>query len=148
MRESYKHTQIGTVILLSFGVAMLILLLAMAVTKPILPLALILGLLLIVAALFFSLSIEIRGEFVCWRFGVGLVRKQIKLADIQAVEIVKNPWWYGFGIHLTPRGWLYNVSGLRGVEIALKNGKSFRLGTDEPESLAQALNDALSSQQL
>jgi len=143
MSLRYKHTQIGTVLLISFGVVILILLVSMFATKQIFPLTLISGVLLIIAVVFSSLSIEVLDDLLCWRFGIGVFRKSIRLVDIQAVEIVKNPWWYGFGIHLTPRGWLYNVSGLRGVEITLKNGKHFRLGTDEPECLAQAINDSL-----
>ena len=58
------------------------------------------------------------------------------LADITCVEVVSVPWWYGRGIHLTARGWIYNVGGNRAVEITLKSGRRFMLGTDEPELLA------------
>ena len=143
MRSRYQHTQTGTALLIALGVPILILLVVYALTKPSLPFAVFIPILLITASLFASLTIEIRDGLLCWRFGVGAIRKSVRLADIQAVEIVKNPWWYGFGIHLTPRGWLYNVSGLRGVEITLKNGKYFRLGTDDPENLAQAIKESL-----
>ncbi len=139
----YKHTQAGTALFLVFGIALLILLVLYTFTKQPIPLIIIVPILLIGA--FISLTIEIREHLLCWRFGVGLIRKQVKLADIRRIEIVKNPWWYGVGIHHTPRGWLYNVSGLRGVEITLKNGKRFRLGTNEPDALTRAIKDAISS---
>jgi hypothetical protein len=37
------------------------------------------------------------------------------------------------------RGMLYKVSGRETVEIVLPSGERFRLGTDEPELLAQAI---------
>jgi len=52
---------------------------------------------------------------------------------------VTNPWWYGWGIHLTPSGWLYNVGGARAVQLDLHNGRSLRVGTDEPERLCEAI---------
>ena len=56
-----------------------------------------------------------------------------------AIAPVRNSWIHGWGIHRTPHGWLYNVSGWEAVEIALTSGKRFRLGTDEPQQLTQAL---------
>jgi hypothetical protein len=35
--------------------------------------------------------------------------------------------------------WLWNVSGYQAVELTLNNGKRFRLGSDEPEALVNAL---------
>jgi hypothetical protein len=35
--------------------------------------------------------------------------------------------------------WLWNVSGMGAVELQLKNGSRFRIGTDEPETLARAV---------
>jgi len=55
---------------------------------------------------------------------------------------VRNKWWYGLGIRLTPHGWLYNVSGLDAIEIVRRSGKTFRVGTDEPKALAAALRAA------
>jgi len=35
--------------------------------------------------------------------------------------------------------WIYNVSGFDAVEIKLKNGKTYRIGTDESQKLEQAI---------
>jgi len=86
-----------------------------------------------------SLTVEIREGFLRWRFGPGLIRKQVRLAEIERTQAVRNRWYYGWGIRLTPHGWLYNVSGLEAVEVQLHTGKKFRLGTDEPEELVRAL---------
>ena len=95
--------------------------------------------LLIALALFYKLTIRIEGEVLCASLGAGLIRKKVQLADITRREPIRIRWWYGWGIHLTPCGWLYNVSGLDAVAISLQNGKKFALGTDDPRGLAAAI---------
>jgi hypothetical protein len=57
--------------------------------------------------------------------------RNLRLADIAGCEAIRTRWWYGWGIHLTPYGWLYNVSGFDAVAITLRNGRKFALGTDD-----------------
>ncbi len=84
-------------------------------------------------ALFYKLTVIIDDKFVFIRFGYGIIRVKYALSDIASVSVVKNGWWYGWGIRSLGSGWLYNVSGLDAVELKLKNGKIHRIGTDEPE---------------
>ncbi len=56
---------------------------------------------------------------------------------------MKNPWYYGWGIRLTPHGWLYNVSGSYAVEIKTKTGKKYRIGTDVPNELEKAIRQSI-----
>jgi hypothetical protein len=97
----------------------------------------------LVMLLFHSLTVEVARGYLVIRFGVGLVRKRWPLKEIESVEIVRNRWWYGWGIRLTPHGWLFNVSGSDAVQVRLENGKQVRIGTDEPEKLQRALMDAV-----
>jgi hypothetical protein len=69
--------------------------------------------------------------------------KTVRIEDIQSAEVVENPWYAGWGIRITPQGMLYNVSGFQAVEMRMKNGSRFRLGTDEPESLQGAILQAM-----
>jgi hypothetical protein len=108
------------------------------------PLLAVLVLLAVMAVLFASLTIEIQGGLLTVWFGPGLIRKRVPLATIRSCEVVRNPWWYGWGIRWTPRGWLYNVSGHSAVELTLQNGRRLRIGTDEPERLCQAIDQARS----
>jgi len=71
-----------------------------------------------------------------------LVRKSFQLNEIERYRAVKNPWYYFLGIRYTPRGWLFAVSGSSAIELEMKSGKFFRIGTDEPERLIEALDDA------
>jgi hypothetical protein len=62
--------------------------------------------------------------------------------EIRDARAVRNRWFYGWGIRLTPHGWMFNVSGLDAVELDLPNGRRFRNGTDEPERLLAAIRQA------
>ena len=94
-------------------------------------------------ASFGSLEVRVDEEAVKLRFGVGLIRRTIALDRIESAARVRNRWWYGWGIRLTPHGWLWNVAGLDAVELRLTDGKLFRIGTDDPEGLQGALEARL-----
>lgn len=100
------------------------------------------GILTITAVIFSSLTIEVNESEICWFFGFGFFKKSLPLEEVGACKKVKNPIWMGFGIHAYGTGWIYNVSGLLGVEITLKGGSNIRLGTNEPNYLLQAIQDA------
>jgi hypothetical protein len=89
--------------------------------------------------LFYKLKITIERETLCASFGLGIIRKRVPMAEIAGCELIRIRWWYGWGIHLTPYGWLYNVSGLDAVAITLRNGRKFALGTDDPHGLLDAI---------
>ena len=89
--------------------------------------------------LFYKLTITIEGETLCASFGPGIIRKRVRLAEIVGCERIRIRRWYGWGIHLTPAGWLYNVSGLDAVAITLRDGRKFALGTDDPHGLIEAI---------
>ena len=100
-----------------------------------LPLA---AILLAIGWAFSSLTVEVTPTQLTWFSGPGLLRKSIEREAIMGVTPVRNPWCYGWGIHLTPRGWLYNVGGLDAVELALSNGSALRIGSDDAAALAGA----------
>jgi hypothetical protein len=95
---------------------------------------------------FFTLTTAVSDVDVRVWFGIGLIRRRIPLGRIAGVRAVRNHWMYGWGIRLLPNGWLWNVSGLGGVELSLVNGRTFRIGTDEPKQLAAAIQEALGRQ--
>jgi len=94
---------------------------------------------LIVAALFWGLTVEVNKDVVRLYFGFGIIHRSILRQHISMVTQVRNRWWWGFGIRWTPHGWMWNMSGLDAVELTYHNGKKFRIGTDEPEALLEAL---------
>jgi len=94
--------------------------------------------------LFYKLTITIEDGTLCACFGPGIIRKRVRLAEFVECEPIRIRWWYGWGIHLTPRGWLYNVSGFDAVAITLRDGGKFALGTNDPSGLTTALRAAIS----
>ena len=138
----YRHTQFGAVVVGSLAASALVLAgLGLANHDPVFTWG---GPILMggAALLFYNLTVEIDATHLTFRFGIGLIRKRVPLAEIDEAKPVRNSWWYGWGIHRTPHGWLYNVSGREAVEITRTSGQRLRLGTDEPRRLAQAIQAA------
>jgi hypothetical protein len=102
--------------------------------------------LLVCAIVFSKLTIKIDGESLEASFATGLIRKKVPLAEIAECEPVRIRWWYGWGIHLTPNGWLYNVSGLDAVAIKLRSGRKFAVGTDDADGLTAAIRRSIDEQ--
>ncbi len=137
----YRHSQFAAVIVFGMLIPLLALLVLPSFLEAfpsIVPVGL--GVLLAAIVLFYSLNVEIAdGALVC-SFGIGLIRKRLLLSDIERVKVVRNPWYVGWGIRWMPGQYsLWNVSGVQAVELLLKDGTHFRIGTDEPEVLARAI---------
>ncbi len=65
------------------------------------------------------------------------------LAEIIGAIPTKTAPVSGWGIRITTRGWLYNVSGRNAVIVATSDGKQFLVGSDEAVALADAINGSL-----
>lgn len=139
----YKHTQIGYLFDIVLSISLLILLF-IEVVYEFTPIVLALFIFLLLSLVLFpSLTIEIDKTKLIIRFGLGIISRNFNLENIRSCRVAKNPWYYGWRISLTPHGWLYNISGLSSVEILMKNGKRYRLGTDEPERLEYAIKQTI-----
>ncbi len=144
MMKQYRHTQIGYFPLILYsGVVLFVGYLNIATDFNPFALASLI-IILIVLGIFTRLTVAVDDQMIKIQFGMRVVRKVFLLKDIEAYCVVKNPWYYGWGIRLTPRGWLFNVSGFSAIELQMKSGKRYRIGTDDPDNLAKALNEVLS----
>jgi len=141
----YEHTQIGHVIIWSL-LAIILIASGGLIGSPFhRELALFVSIVLLVCLiLFYRLRITIEDETLRASFGPGIIRKRVRLAEIVACEPIRVRWWYGWGIHLSPYGWLYNVSGFDAVAITLRDGRKFALGTDDPHRLTTAIRAGIS----
>ena len=143
-RMTYKHTQIGWVTLAACVGIVVFFQLLPAPRAPrgvLLPVITLVS--LFIVTLMGTLGVEVDATHVRIKFGVGLIRKSFRLDEIETCRPVRNRWWWGWGIRLIPGGWLYNVSGLDAVELVMKNGKIFRIGTDEPRVLSEFIQARL-----
>jgi len=141
--EHYKHTQIGYLILVMLGADILAIILLMATAGLHWIAFAVLVIIVASLALFATLTVEMSKDALEIRFGPGAIRKRFPMEEIASCRMVKNPWYYGWGIRLTPHGWLYNVSGLRAVELQTKSGRKYRIGTDDAEGLVKAIRQSI-----
>ena len=141
--KEYEHTQVGYIHLIAYS-AVVLFLVCSNIFSEFKPATLIpLIVMLILLALFSSLTVRVGGGVIAVQFGVGVIRKRIQLSEVESYAKVVNPWYYGWGIRYTPRGWLYSIYGRSAIELLMSNGKTCRIGTDDPDGLAQALGEAL-----
>jgi hypothetical protein len=137
----YRHTQTGWVLIVALTIPAVAVIFLTGARPPLgLILPLVFALLLV---LFHSMTVRLEGDRIRIAFGPGLIRTHVRLDSVRGHRIVRNPWYYGWGIHVFPRGVLYNVSGMQAVELELANGRLFRIGTDEPDALEAAIAAAL-----
>lgn len=136
----YHHTQIGWIIIFAILIFLgleLAIFVAIPDARQVLPWVALLS--IGVLALFSTLTVRVAEGWLHCQFGIGLIRRRIRLSDVQHAQAVRNRWWYGWGIRLTRHGWLWNVSGLDAVELTYISGKKFRVGTDESDRLLEAI---------
>ncbi|HSC25881.1 MAG TPA: hypothetical protein VLD67_01325 [Vicinamibacterales bacterium] len=137
---SYRHRQIGLVAVIGLGLAagLAAYIALVSLRWPLAVLAIGMTALLV---LFSTLTTHVGDRMLHIAFGPGLIHRAIPVREIEDVSVVRTPWYYGWGLRLTPRGWLWRVSGTQGVELRLRNGRRFRVGSDEPEQLAAAIRE-------
>jgi hypothetical protein len=138
----YRHTQIGRTIIVIVSIATGLLAALFVMRRQLEPLIPVFVVFVLAMSLMSSLTIEVTLSTLRFYFGLGIIRRRIPLAEIERWKETHTSLLSGWGIHLTLRGWLYNVSGFTAVEITLKNGRRVTLGTDEPSRLCAALEEA------
>ena len=141
----YKHTQVGTFLIISYS-AVILFLGILYILTDFNPIALVgLTIMLVILGLFATLTVQVGDQKIKIYFGLGLIRKDFLIKEIVGYRVVENPWTYGWGIRFTPRGWLYSVSGFSAIELQMKSGLIYRIGTDDPNGFAKALDKALNA---
>ena len=152
----YKHTQIGYLMLV-VTLAVLVLFVWVYITASAEPasvdsgtnfaVSVMMVLILFILASFATLTASIDENYLRIKFGYGIFTRKFARNQIAKVQVVTNHWYYGWGIRLWlwPKMWIYNVSGFDAVEITMKNGKVYRIGTDVPEELETAIKQSIHS---
>jgi len=141
----YEHTQIGyTIIWVALGVAVFLAITGIFAQGGPGTFLIIEVILLICAVVFCKLTIRIDDKILHGHLGLGLSESRCSSLKSAHAKPIRIRWWYGWGIHLTPYGWLYNVSGLDAVAIRLRDERKFALGADDPEALVDAIERLIS----
>lgn len=140
---SYHHRQRGTLVLVTMGIfgVLILVIFATALSLSLAAIPLTVAALLVIN--FGWLDVRLDAKKLHLAFGVGWIRRSISLDRIAAAEVVKTRWFYGWGIRLTPKGWMWNTSGFDAVQLTYHDGKHFLIGSDDANRLAAAIEQAV-----
>ena len=135
----YQHKQYAIFIFVILGWIGGFIALAWNLIGADIPLMVFSAILVLVAFLFHGLTIKVNDKTVSWAFGPGVFGKTVAFDEIESVRAVSNSFRHGIGLRITHDGWVYSVSGFSAVELAMKDGTYYRLGTNDPEGLLASL---------
>lgn len=135
----YRHTQIGWTLIFFLGLGCFLVAGLTALTGPNVVSYAVFALLALCLLAFTTMTVTVNPGELEVILGRGLIRNRIALHEIETAAIVRNPWYYGWGIKFIPGGRLWNVHGFHAVEVILLNRRRYRIGTDDPQGLIQAL---------
>lgn len=93
----------------------------------------------LIAIVFFSMTIELKGDTLTWYFGFGFWRKVVKVSDIVDTSFFQTKWYQGIGIRMLSDGWLYNASTGSAIKLILSGGKHIYIGCKDAQGLKAAL---------
>jgi hypothetical protein len=148
-QPEYDHNQVAPMYWLVLLPAVLLPVVGIVLrdeNSALLPVFLAVGSVLTVLAFSFrQLHISDEGHRLAICFGpMPLFRKRLAYADLASVNPDKTSWVDGWGIHWIPfRGWTYNLWGFGCVRLTLRDGRTIRVGTDDPDGLAQFLKEKI-----
>jgi hypothetical protein len=141
----YEHRQFGwtTIVAMLIAIAIVAALGGIKMNGEASPWALILFFVLVMMSLFSSMTVRVTAtQLVWWMGSLRGLGKAIPIDQIESAEAIRTSVLEGWGIHLTWHGWLWNVSGFNAVEIKLKNGAHYSVGTPDPKALTAAIKRA------
>ncbi len=147
----YRHTQVGWRIVAGSAVGLVLAVVLVSGLSPATREAvpwmpyLLFGLILGALATFGTLTTEVDAREVRFRFGAGIVRRRLDLADILKCEQVRTRVWWGMGVHWTPGGWLYNVGGRDAVRLTFARDRPVIIGSDEAARFKAAIEAAIAA---
>jgi hypothetical protein len=146
-KPEYRHTQFGwaivtgTVVGLAMATVLTVSLSAGTIAAAGWMVVALYATLVAALLLFITLTVEVDADHVRLRFGIGLIRKSVAIADIVRCDIVRTRVWWGWGLHWTQSGWLYNVSGRDAVRIEMRRERAVIIGSDDAPALKQAIDE-------
>ena len=145
MENAYTHTQYGLLTFILFlltGIVILFVALAVIGEGRVISALLMACFYLLGLGMFYSFTIEISGEQLKFWFGIRIVQKSIELREIHSTKEIVNPWYYFWGVKSIPGGWFYAIAPGPAVEIELTNGRIVQIGTNQPQELKKAIDNA------
>ena len=98
---------------------------------------------------FHRLTISIDNTYVSFKLGIGLINKRYKIKNIKSCKPVSYSILRGFGIRIFPNGILYNVSGVKAIELQFYDRKKIvQIGTNQPEEITHQINSLIGGEKI
>ncbi|MGO8684630.1 MAG: hypothetical protein ACLQUT_08650 [Thermoleophilia bacterium] len=141
--DRYRHTQLSLLMLAQSGVWLVVNLVAMRRRGATRRRCLRMAVAALTMGMFARLTVRVDDDVVEAHFWPRVVGRRVSLAEIETVAIVRNHWYSGWGLRRIRGGWLVSAWGLSAVEMRLMSGGVLRIGSDEPQALAAAVEGAL-----
>ncbi len=136
----YDRTQVGSILMAGNALLIFGLLLLSKIDEARASGLIVAGVLAFFILIFGWMRVRVGEGLLDVRMGIGFVRRRVPLAEIRSARAVRNSWMHGWGLRYAPwNGWTFNVQGLDAVEVVLASGRRFRVGTDDPQGLEQAI---------
>ncbi|HCG8565382.1 hypothetical protein [Vibrio parahaemolyticus] len=133
----YKQTEVNKVLLtILFILSAIIIFTSSHISSAVIALSIN----LVIAVLFYSMTVGVSGNKIYWYFGFGFLRKEMELSDIVQTSLYETKWYQGIGIRMLKDGWLYNASVGKALQLTLTSGKNVHLGCKDWKGLQHALN--------
>lgn len=148
--ETKKFTQFGTFLVILL-LPVLLLSIALIIKSDTAFFIHLLAALIVLPCLliFYKLTIIVDDKTVSFRMGIGLVKKTYKLSEIKSCKPVTNSLLTGIGIRVLGNGMLYNVSGLKAIELRFKYKSSIvRIGTNKPEEISRLIQSLIGGEEM
>jgi len=148
---AYRHTQIGWAMILILGLIIAILAGAAAAQSGGFASVVVLSVIILLAVclvLFISQTVIVDDEHIELRMGPGLIHRSVPIADVEAVDRERLPWWavaYGIRMSVDGKRQLWRVSGSETVDLRLSGERRLLITTDEPDALATVIRSAVES---
>ena len=135
--QSYRHRQSAPIYWILLSLSLLVFLggLFLGAVLFVILSSLISLLMGTLAFMFVWLEVAEDGESLSICFGpIRAFKKRVRYDSIVDVVRDRSLLIEGWGVHLGPRGWIWNLWGRQVVELQFEQGR-LRIGTDDPEGL-------------
>jgi hypothetical protein len=149
----YRHRQVGWKLLAGTAVGLALALWLAATLSPSTraaapwALAALFGVLALAILMFATLTVEVDEARIRVKFGIGLIRRTVDLSDVAGCELLRIRSWWGWGLHWTPGGWLYNIGGREAVRVMIVRERAVIIGTDDADRLKAAIDARIVARQ-
>jgi len=97
----------------------------------------------------YKIVIEINENMISFKLGIGLFKRSYLIDNIFRCNSVRSSLFDGLGIRKIHNGWLYNVAGLKVIELNFKDSKRIiQIGTNKPDEIALIINNLVNQDKI